>query len=170
MRIAAAQPLTEILERDWDRQLFAAGKKPGLATQLGWESHWTFLSKGSRSGYPDRTACRDRIIFVELKRELTGKKSEDANRQPSDEQVAWLDRLAAAGGEVYLWRPSDLDEIAAVLSKRWRLEGDGSLRNARLAIEGRQEWQPRSLWIPGLGRADSHDNEQQTLLAKGAAA
>ena len=48
--IAQATPLPEILERDWDRQLFAAGRKPGFATQLLWRSHWTFNSKGSAHG------------------------------------------------------------------------------------------------------------------------
>lgn len=154
MRMAAAQPLHEKLEREWDRDLFG---KNGLATLLGWESHWTFLSKGSRAGYPDRTVCRERIIFVELKRDLTGRLSEDRNRQPSDEQRAWLDRLARAGGECYLWRPSDLDEIGRILS----------LRDGRARV--RDCVQPKSLWIPGVGRADSHDLEQQSLLAKGAA-
>lgn len=167
----AATPLHEILEKAWDRQLFAGGKKPGLATQLGWHTHWTFNSRGSAHGFPDRTLARDRVIFVELKRELTGLKSEDAKRQPSDEQRGWLDRLAAAGGECYLWRPSDLNEIALILAHRWLLEGDGDDRvlGAIGEVRGRPDtWQPRSLWIPGLGRADT--TEQQTLLTKGAAA
>lgn len=150
----AATPLPEILERDWDRQLFATGRRPGLAVQLGWESHWTFDSRGSGHGFPDRTVARDRVLFVELKRALTGRASEDRNRQPSEKQVVWLDRLAKAGAEVYLWRPTDLDEIARILSKRWRLEGDGSWLNTRLSFDGRDEWRPGSLWIAGLGRAD----------------
>lgn len=153
----AATPLHEILERDWDRQLFAGGRRPGVATQLGWQSQWTFNSKGSRSGYPDRTACRDRIIFVELKRELTGRKSEDAKRQPSDAQIAWLDRLASADGEVYLWRPSDLDEIARVLSTRWQFV------NGRLgSADAGGVWTPGSIWIPGRGRADTQEQLMPT--------
>lgn len=164
----AATPLPEILEKAWDRQLFAAGKKPGLATQLGWHSHWTFNSRGSAHGFPDRTLARDRIIFVELKRELTGKKSEDANRQPSPLQVEWLDRLAAAGAEVYLWRPSDLEDIAAVLSKRWNFFAPAHYARGGLGDDANPDWTPASLWIPGGGRADT--TEQQTLLTKGAAA
>jgi hypothetical protein len=160
-----ASSLVAVLERDWDRQLFAAGRKPGLATQLGWRSHWTFNSKGSAHGFPDRTLARDRIVFAELKRELTGRKSEDANRQPSPHQIDWLDKLAAAGAEVYLWRPSDLDEIALVLAGRAAMfdAATGSLKQRG------GWWQPRSLWIPGIGRADSRHEEQQTLLSKGAA-
>jgi hypothetical protein len=162
-RLAPAIPLDEILERDWDRDLF--GKK-GLATMLGWESQWTFLSKGSRAGYPDRTCCRERIVFVELKRELTGRLSEDRKRQPTDAQVAWLDRLATAGGEVYLWRPSDLDEIARVLSKWWKHDHGTLVLPSGYSAEPR--WTPNSLWIPGVGRADT--TEQQSLLTKGAVA
>jgi len=156
---SAPQPLTDKLEKEWDRELF--GKK-GLATLLGWESQWTFLSKGTRAGFPDRTCCRDRVLFVELKRELTGRLSEDRNRQPGDAQVAWLDRLAKAGGEVYLWRPGDLDEIARILSKRWRRVDD-----TLCSTDAREDWEPRSLWIPGLGRADT--TVQQTLQTKEAA-
>jgi hypothetical protein len=77
--------------------------------QLGWTTYHTLRSRGSRAGYPDRTLVRERILFVELKREKTG---------PTDDQVEWLDKLATAGGEVYLWRPSDLDEIARILTGR----------------------------------------------------
>lgn len=149
------RPLHEKVEREWDRDLF--GKK-GLATMLGWESQWTFLSKGSRAGFPDRTLCRDRVIFAELKRELTGRKSDDYNRHPSSTQIAWLDRLARAGAEVYLWRPSDLEEIARVLSKRWAYRP-----GAHPVLMLRTEWfTPASLWVPGLGRWDT--GEQTDLL------
>jgi hypothetical protein len=157
--IAAAKPLEEILEDEWDAQLFRGAK--ALANTLGWTSYHTLRSKGSRSGYPDRTLVRDRIVFVELKREKT---------KPTDEQVAWLDKLAVAGGEVYLWRPSDLDEIARILSKRFSFFGVGSsqqLVTPALAAVDVVWWQPRSIWIPGVGRADT--TEQQTLLEKGAA-
>lgn len=160
-RQAAATPLADILEDDWDSQLFRGPK--ALATMLGWTSYHTLRSKGSRSGYPDRTLVRDRIVFAELKREKT---------QPTPEQRDWLDKLAAAGAEVYLWRPSDLDEIARILGKRWTFfplinrDGRGG-RPAALGTPTDVRWQPRSLWIPGQGRADT--TEQQTLLTKGAA-
>lgn len=155
----AATPLTDILETDWDATLFRGAKS--LAAQLGWTSYHTLRSKGSKTGYPDRTLVRDRILFVELKREKT---------QPTDDQVAWLDKLAAAGGECYLWRPSDLDEIAVILAHRWMLYDDQHKLGAlgHLATDRPDTWTPRSLWIPGVGRADT--TEQQTLLTKGAAA
>lgn len=162
-----AIPLAEILEDDWDRTLFRGPK--ALANQLGWTSYHTLRSKGSKTGYPDRTLVRDRILFVELKREKT---------QPTNDQVMWLDKLAKAGGEVYLWRPSDLEEIALVLSKRWTYalahgshgeQGLGKTNERSGYVDG-PIWVPRSLWIPGVGRADARDNEQQSLLRKEPAA
>jgi hypothetical protein len=147
--VQAAKPLEDILEDEWDRDLFRGPK--ALAPMLGWTSYHTLRSKGSKAGYPDRTLVRERIIFAELKREKT---------QPTDEQIAWLDRLAEAGGEVYLWRPSDLDDIAAILSKRWHFfspahwPADDVRAYAGLGADANADWIPRSLWIPGVGRAE----------------
>ncbi len=134
-----ATALAEILEDDWDAQLFRGPK--ALANMLGWTTYHTLRSRGSRAGYPDRTCVRERILFAELKREKT---------KPTPDQVAWLDRLAAAGGEVYLWRPSDLEEIGIVMGQRWRYDGNwNDLRG------GRGHFLPKSMWLPGKGRRDS---------------
>jgi len=109
--------LVDVAEKEWDFQLFNA--RAGLATTLGWTSYHTLRSRGSQPGYPDRTLWKQRHLFAELKRELTGRKSEDANRRPKPAQVAILDGLATAGAEVYLWRPSDLDEVARILGRPW---------------------------------------------------
>lgn len=146
--------LGDVLEDQWDAQLFRG--KNALAVQLGWTSYHTLRSRGSRAGYPDRTLVRDRIVFVELKREKTG---------PTDDQVEWLDKLAAAGGEVYLWRPSDLDEIAKILSGRWEPAARGERSNPTGLWTMREGyWQPGSLWIPGQGRHDTTVDLQQSLL------
>lgn len=128
-RLAPAIPLDEIDEKTWDAQLFAT--RTGLASTLGWRLRYhTLRSKGSTSGFPDRVLVRERVIFAELKTE-TGK--------PTDSQQQWLTGLAAAGAEVYLWRPSDLEEIGKVLAQR----GD--------------PWWPRaSLWLPGGCRNDEN--------------
>lgn len=64
-----------------------------------------------KAGYPDLTAVRGtRILYIELKRE-TGKTTE--------EQDAWLADLAAAGAEAYVWRPSDIETLGAVLRPNW---------------------------------------------------
>jgi hypothetical protein len=115
----SAKPLEDVLEKDWDATLF--NSKKGLAPMLGWSlCYHTLRSKGSQSGFPDRVLVRERVIFAELKRELTGKASVDRDRQPTEHQREWLDALAAAGAEVYLWRPGDLDEIAKILAARER--------------------------------------------------
>jgi hypothetical protein len=102
----SAKPLEDILEKEWDATLFNSQK--GLAPMLGWRlCYHTLRSKGSQSGFPDRLLVRERVIFAELKRE---------KGNPTETQIEWLDGLAIAGAEVYLWRPSDLDEIAKILS------------------------------------------------------
>lgn len=157
--MAAATPLAEILEDDWDRQLFRGPR--ALAVQLGWFSYHTLRSRGSKSGYPDRTLVRERVVFAELKREKTG---------PTDDQIGWLDKLAAAGGEAYLWRPSDLDEIARILGSRAIFIRRELGLNPFLKTGSAAGWTPQSLWIPGQGRHDTNTDEQQTLLTKGATA
>ena len=122
MRLAPATPLAEILEDEWDAQLFRGPK--ALAVQLGWRTYHVLRSKGSRAGYPDRTCVRERVFFAELKREKT---------KPTPDQVEWLDGLAKAGAEVYVIRPSDLEEFARVLSHR-----------------GRPDWVPSFAWRPEL--------------------
>lgn len=126
----AATPLADLTEQEWDAQLFRSPK--ALARQLGWHSYHTLRSKGSAPGYPDRTLWRDRLIVAELKTE---------KGKPTDRQREVLTALAKAGAEVYLWRPSDLDEIGQILSSRW------SFHNGWLSSQTRM-WSPRSLWMP----------------------
>lgn len=148
-RIGPGLNLADVLEKDWDAQLF--GSKDGLATTLGWNLvYHTLRSKGSRSGFPDRVIVRDRCIFAELKREKTG---------PTDEQIRWLDGLVAAGMEVYLWRPSDLEEIGLILGKRWTfapalISGFVGLSPPLLTARDETLIAPRSAWVAG-GRADA---------------
>lgn len=133
MSLAVAQPLDDMLEKEWDATLF--NTKNGLAAVLGWKlAYHTLRSKGSRSGFPDQVLVRDRVIFAELKREKGA---------VTTAQREWLDGLAAAGAEVYVWRPSDLDEIGRILSKRWKFDGH-YLRLAEGSFE--TTWLPTSLW------------------------
>ena len=60
-------------------------------------------------GFPDYVAChldKKRIIFIELK-STTGK--------VGDEQYDWLEALGKSGGEVYLWKPEQRDQIEEIL-------------------------------------------------------
>jgi len=79
-----------------------------LAKLFGWKLYHTWRSIHSPAGYPDCTLTRDgRLVIAELKTE-TG--------QPTPEQYFWLVELSKVPcAEVYLWRPSQIEEIAKVL-------------------------------------------------------
>lgn len=149
----SALDLTDKLEKQWDADLF--NPKKGLAPLLGWKSYHTLTSKGSAWGFPDRTLWKGRMIFAELKRELTGRKSEDAKRIPTPRQIEVLDDFVRAGCEVYLWRPSDLDEIAKILGKPWQFNPSVLTVPPRLFTTDAGFWVPNSTWVPGVGRADA---------------
>lgn len=95
-----------------------------LATLLGWR-HWHdaatnaprrcsscgAVRRGPRnaSGLPDLILIRrPRLIWAELK-------TDDGDVTP--DQWSWLQDLAAAGQEVYLWRPSHWSQIERILSR-----------------------------------------------------
>jgi hypothetical protein len=130
--------LAAMSEKAWQAQVVE------LAQRLGYSHYHTYRSKRSPAGWPDLALVRDRLILAELKRETT---------KPSALQVEWLDRLAGAGAEVYLWRPSDLDEIAEVLARRWTLiPGSGYQLGLPYGQGAFQAcWTPRSMWIAGQG-------------------
>lgn len=142
-----AKALAAITENEWDAWLFR--NRDSVAKTLGWTSYHTLRSKGSRSGFPDRTLFRDRVIFAELK---------TIKNKPTDEQVMWLDGLSRAGGEVYLWRPDDGDDVARVLGRRWRLDHILDAASGRMLptlIHDGDRWTPGSIWVAGVGRAES---------------
>jgi VRR-NUC domain len=70
---------------------------------------WMTPLMADGAGYPDLTLVRgERLVFAELK-------SEHGRLAPR--QKRWLDALRAVKGcEVYVFRPSDWDEIQAVLA------------------------------------------------------
>lgn len=78
-----------------------------FARRKGWMVYHPFDSRRSVAGYPDLVCCRDRIVFVELKT-MRGRLSEA--------QRTWIAAIAAAGGEIYVWRPSDFEEIVRILT------------------------------------------------------
>ncbi len=96
--------LEDVTEKEWQQQV------KDMASLMGFKrAYHTFDSRRSSSGFPDLVLVRDRIVYVELKRE-TGKLS------PA--QTEWLVALVKARGEVYVARPHDFDALAEVL--RWR--------------------------------------------------
>jgi len=95
--------LLTITEKQFESQV------KDMANLYGWMYYHTWRSFHSPAGYPDCTMARDgRLVIAELKTE-TG--------QPTPEQYFWLLELSKVKSvEVYLWRPSDFEQIAEVLS------------------------------------------------------
>jgi hypothetical protein len=56
--------IDDLSEKEWEYQVIRQ-----LARPLGWRCYHTLRSKGSQPGYPDWTLARERVIFLELKRE-----------------------------------------------------------------------------------------------------
>ena len=75
-----------------------------IASDCAWAVYHTRDSRRSQAGFPDLTLVRSgEIIFAELKSQKGRIKKE---------QQEWLDRLRENGHvDVYLWRPSDLQDI-----------------------------------------------------------
>lgn len=79
-----------------------------VARVNNWLYYHTYRSIHSVPGFPDCVFVRGkRTVYAELK-------TEKGKVTPSQQQ--WLDALADAGNEVYLWRPSDFEEICEVLT------------------------------------------------------
>jgi hypothetical protein len=94
--------LPPLTEKQWMAQVV------DLARTFRWETYHAFLSVHSPRGWPDLALVRPpRLILAELK-------SEAGKLTPA--QARWLELLGACDGvEVYTWRPSDLDAVAARL-------------------------------------------------------
>lgn len=96
------------------RELFARSqaeldfqrKVTDLCDYLHLKWHHEVDSRKSKAGFPDLVIAGNEVIFAELKTE-TGK--------ISAAQSEWYNRLRNAGATIYLWRPSDWDDIQAVL-------------------------------------------------------
>lgn len=106
MRTATKKPTgLQITEKAWSAQF------KELFKMLGWEGYHPFLSIHSERGWPDWSlvnAAQGRLVFVELKTEI-GK--------VTDKQRHWHELLRSVGCEVYVWRPSDFDTAARILSR-----------------------------------------------------
>ena len=79
-----------------------------VAEDGGWLVYHTYDSRRSQAGFPDLVMTQaGRTIFAELKSEKGRIKSS---------QQRWLDELEKTGGvEVFLWRPSDMDDVVKKL-------------------------------------------------------
>lgn len=75
----------------------------------GKRKRWVTGISADGQGYPDCTLVRERVIFAELK---------SGSAKLTADQKEWLERLRAAGQEVYEWRDTDYDSIVATLRRR----------------------------------------------------
>lgn len=101
MQVAAN--LADLTEKEFSTQVY------DLARTAGWHRYHTYRSTRSPAGFPDETLARERVVFLELKREA-GKLSST--------QRQWLGWLLAAGAEAYVVRPRDLDLLGVILGAR----------------------------------------------------
>lgn len=106
--------LADLTEKQWQAQVVQ------LFRQLNWKGYHTHDSRRSQPGFPDIVLVRERVVYLELKREkgkLTAKQRE------------WLLALLNTGAEAYVARPGDLEALGRVLAHRgdpWR-DGRGLL-------------------------------------------
>jgi len=96
--------LNAVRERDFQQQV------QDLARLCGFRVYHTYDSRRSPEGYPDCCFVRPpRLIYAELKSE---------RGKPTPAQLEWLHDLAEISGvEVFIWRPSDWDQIVAALER-----------------------------------------------------
>ena len=76
------------------------------AEALGWLVFHDHDSRRNKAGLPDLILVRGRIVFAELKAECG---------RVRPEQRKWIDALRLAGGDVHVWRPSDMDDVMELL-------------------------------------------------------
>lgn len=75
----------------------------------GWRYYHTHDSRRSVAGFPDIVAIRgSSLLALELKRE---------GAKPTPEQYQWLEDFDRVGARAYVVRPSNLDELAAIVAR-----------------------------------------------------
>jgi hypothetical protein len=105
--------LADISEAAWQQQVI------DLAHMLGWQHLHVRRSIGkgrkwvtaTNVAWPDLTLWSEkqqRFVFAELKTE---------KGKVTIEQMAILNSIGRAGGEVWVWRPSDLELVKEILTK-----------------------------------------------------
>ena len=101
-----------VSERDFQNTVIELAKLNGWLVHaerhaMKKDGSWITPIQGD-AGFVDLVLVRDRVIFAELKSE---------KGKVSDAQWGWIDALRMVGKEVYIWRPSDWDEIVEILKR-----------------------------------------------------
>lgn len=92
------------------------GQVKELALRFGWRYYHTWRSIHSPAGFPDCVLVRPpRLVFAELKSEVgeVSPAQEEWLADLREIEFAWDNPDSPV--EVYLWRPSDFEQIAEVL-------------------------------------------------------
>ena len=115
-----------------------------VAKDTGWMLFHDYDSRRSTAGFPDLVMTRNgRTIFAELK-------SQRGRIRP--EQKEWIAELEKTNGiEVYLWRPSDMDDVVEVLMRQTTPHSDSITRGMRSAEANGTHIGRPSVWTrPGF--------------------
>lgn len=70
------------------------------------QARWMTPVQADGSGFPDLVLVRDRVLFVELKRD---------NGALDPKQREWRDKLGFAEANWYMWKPRDWTAIERIL-------------------------------------------------------
>lgn len=92
----------KLSEKEWQGQVLE------LAALYRWRHFHPYDMRRSDEGWPD-------LVLVRVPELLVAELKTDTGRL-SGAQIVWLDQLAACGIETHVWRPRDLDDVAARLS------------------------------------------------------
>jgi len=115
-----------------------------VAKDTGWMLFHDYDSRRSAAGFPDLVMTRDgRTIFAELKSQ---------KGRIRTEQKQWMAELEKTQGvEVYLWRPSDMDDVVDTLMRRTTTHSDSITRGMRSAEANGTHIGRPSVWTrPGF--------------------
>lgn len=112
-QMKAPTAVLEMTEHELQRTIIEAARMFGwfcahfraAKTSKGWRTP----VEADGAGFPDLCLVRERVIFAELK---------SAKGKLRQEQSEWLTKLRAAGQEVHVWRPQDVDKAIETLSGR----------------------------------------------------
>ena len=117
MSALLARPASLTSEKDFQNAVV------GLAKTCGWRvahfrpaqmqsGRWATAMQGD-PGFPDLVlAGRGRVLFVELKRDLSAK-----SYRLTPAQIEWGNAIGRGGGDWHVWRPEDWPDIQRLLER-----------------------------------------------------